>query len=54
MARQNFGEAQHQTVAQTAKCLCVAGMPFLPQVLADQVEHCGKGAEVVVLVNMEL
>jgi hypothetical protein len=44
----------HQIVAQSAKCVCVATVTFLLQVLADQIEHGGEGAEVVLLFDMEL
>lgn len=44
----------HQVVAQTQERFCVAGVTFLPQVLADQVEYGGEGAEEVVFLDMEL
>lgn len=44
----------HQPISQTTKRLGVALLPFIPQVLANQIEHGGEGAEAVVLLNMEL
>jgi len=38
----------YEVVAQTAKRGCVAKLPFLAQVLADQIEHGGGGAEEIV------
>jgi hypothetical protein len=43
-----------QVIAQTAKLLRIAVVPLLPQVLADQIKHGGEGAEVVVILDMEL
>ena len=37
----------YQVVSQTPKNFCVALLPFLPQVLADQIENGGEGAEAV-------
>jgi len=44
----------HQIVAETAKYLRVALVPFPPQVLANQIEYGGDSAEIVVFLNMEL
>ena len=44
----------HQPISQTTKRLRVATLPFPSQVLADQVEHGGESAEVVVFLDMEL
>jgi hypothetical protein len=44
----------HQPISQTLENFCVSILPFLLRVLANQVEHCGKCAEAVVLLNMEL
>jgi hypothetical protein len=44
----------YQVVSQTPKSFCVALLPFLPQILAYQIEHCGEGAKAVVLLNVEL
>jgi hypothetical protein len=38
----------------TQQRLSIAGATFLPQVLADEVEHGGEGAEVVVCLDMKL
>jgi hypothetical protein len=44
----------HQPISQTIKRLCIAVMPFLSQLLADQIEYCSERTEVVVFLNMEL
>jgi len=44
----------HQAVSLTQESFCVSGVTFLPQVLADQIQHRGEGAEVVVFLDMEL
>jgi len=38
----------HEVVAQTAKRFCIAVVPFVSQILADQIEHGGEGPEIVV------
>jgi hypothetical protein len=44
----------HQPVSQAQEPLCIAVVPLFPQVLANQIKHGGEGAEVVVLLDMEL
>jgi hypothetical protein len=44
----------HKPISQTTKCLCIAMVPFLSQILADQIEHGGESTEAVVFFNMEL
>jgi hypothetical protein len=49
-----FPLEMHQRVSQTQETFSVAELPFFPQVLADQIEHGGEGAEIVVFLDMEL
>ena len=44
----------HQPVSLPQESLCGAGVSFLPQILADEIEHGGEGAEVVVFLDMKL
>jgi hypothetical protein len=44
----------HQPVSLAKESFCVAMVPFPSQVLADEIEHGGEGAEVVVCLDMEL
>jgi hypothetical protein len=44
----------HQLISQTTKRLCIPTVPFFSQILADQIEHGGEGAETVVFLNMKL
>jgi hypothetical protein len=43
-----------QVVPQAPKRLGAAAVPLLPQVLANQIQHGGEGAEIVVCLDMEL
>ncbi len=44
----------HQLISHTTQHLRIATVPFSLQILAYQIEHCGEGAEALVLLNMEL
>ena len=44
----------YQVIPQTLENFCVSILPILLQVLADQIDHGGEGAEVVVFLDMEL
>jgi len=44
----------YQVVSQTLENFCVSILPILLQVLADQIDHGGEGAEIVVFLNVEL
>ena len=44
----------HQPVSQSQESFSIAGFPLFPQVLANQIEHGGEGAEEVVLLDVEL
>jgi hypothetical protein len=44
----------YQPISKTTKRLCIATKPFPPQVLANQIDNAGEGAEAVILLNMEL
>ncbi len=41
----------HQLISQTTKRLCIVTVPFFSQILADQIEHGGEGAETVVFLR---
>jgi hypothetical protein len=43
----------NEVIPQTNKCIGVARVPVLPQVLSDQVKHRGEGAEIVVFLDVE-
>jgi hypothetical protein len=44
----------YQIIPQTVENCCVSIMSILLEVLADQIDHGGEGAEIVVVLNMEL
>ncbi len=43
----------HQPISLTTKRVCIEPEPFLAQILADQIEHRGEGAKIVVSPDME-